>query len=101
LWSQLGYLYGRSGRLPDARSALEKLKHSYKPERTDPSAFVNAYIGLGDKDHAFEWLEKAYSQHSNIVTMLKVDPIYDPLRSDPRFTNLLRRAGFVTAGNEP
>jgi TolB-like protein/DNA-binding winged helix-turn-helix (wHTH) protein/Flp pilus assembly protein TadD len=95
LWSQFAYVYGRSGRPVDARQALGKLKQYYKPERTDPSAFVDAYIGLGDKDHAFEWLEKAYSQHSNTITMLKVDPTYDPLRGDPRFSNLMRRAGFA------
>ncbi len=101
LWSQFAYAYGHAGQPAEARRALEKLKQYYKPERTDASAFVNAYLGLGDKDHAFEWLEKAYSQHSNIITMLKVDPAFDPLREDPRFTNLLRRAGFVTAGSEP
>lgn len=95
VWSQLAYLYGRSGKPADARHALEELKRYYKPERSDPSVFVDAYIGLGDKDRAFEWLEKAYSQHSNVITMLKVDPIYDPLRDDPRFTNLMRRAGFA------
>jgi TolB-like protein/DNA-binding winged helix-turn-helix (wHTH) protein/Flp pilus assembly protein TadD len=95
LWSQLAYVYGRSGQSVEARRALEKLKRYYRPERTDPSAFVNAYIGLDDKDHAFEWLENAFSQHSNIITMLKVDPVFDPLRDDPRFTNLMRRAGFA------
>lgn len=95
VWSQIAYIYGRSGKLADARRALEKLKQHYKPERTDPSAFVVAYIGLGDKDDAFEWLEKAYSQHSNAMTTLKVDPTYDPLRDDPRFANLMRRAGFA------
>lgn len=46
---------------------------------------------MGEKDQAFAWLEKAYSQHSNALTKLKVEPAYDPLRGDPRFQDLLRR----------
>src|SRR6267143_3544086 len=52
-------------------------------------------LGIGDKDEAFAWLEKAYSQHSNVLTSLKVDPIYDPLRSDPHFQDLLHRVGLA------
>jgi len=44
---------------------------------------------------AFAYLEKAYSQHSSTMTALRVDPVYDPLRSDPRFQDLLRRAGLA------
>jgi hypothetical protein len=53
------------------------------------------YLGLGDKDEAFAWLERVYSQHSNVLTTLKVDPHFDPLRSDPRFQDLLRRVGLA------
>ena len=48
--------------------------------------------GLGEKDKAFEWLEKAYDEHFIIV--IKVHPAYDPLRSDPRFRDLLRRVNL-------
>ena len=56
--------------------------------------FVESYIGMDNKDQALIWLERAYAQHSNSVTTLKVDPVYDPLRSDPRFQDLLRRVGL-------
>jgi hypothetical protein len=55
---------------------------------------ANVYIGLGDKDQAFVWLEKAFQERSNALVWLKVWPLWDPLRSDPRFDDLLRRVGL-------
>jgi hypothetical protein len=52
------------------------------------------YAGLGEKDRAFEWLERAYKDHDKSLYFLKVDPTLDPLRSDPRFQDLLRRMNF-------
>jgi hypothetical protein len=51
-------------------------------------------VALGGKDQAFESLERAYEERSGWLSRLKVDPIFDGLRSDPRFTNLLRRIGL-------
>jgi hypothetical protein len=62
--------------------------------RLDPSAFVVAYLGMGDKAKTLDWLEKAYAQHSNTMTTLKVDPIFDRLRGDPHFEDLVRRVGL-------
>jgi hypothetical protein len=56
-------------------------------------AFVNAYLGFGEKDEAFASLEQAYNQQSNILQFLKVHPCLDPLRSDPRFAELARCVG--------
>jgi TolB-like protein/DNA-binding winged helix-turn-helix (wHTH) protein/Tfp pilus assembly protein PilF len=94
LWSDLAYINGRSGRQEQARRAVEKLKQLYRPEQ-DPKLFVLAYLGLGDKEQAIAWLERAYAQHSNELTTLKVDPAYDPLRGDPRFQELLHRVGLT------
>jgi len=52
------------------------------------------YTGLGDKDKAFEWLENAYNERNHWLIWIKVEPRFDSLRSDPRFTDLLRRIGL-------
>jgi len=52
---------------------------------------ATVYIGLGDKDRTFEWLGQAVEERGEFVTWLKTEPLYDPLRSDPRFAELLRR----------
>ncbi len=55
---------------------------------------ARVYAALGDADAAFEWLEKAYERRSMNLTLIRVNPLLDPLRSDPRFQDLLRRIGF-------
>jgi tetratricopeptide (TPR) repeat protein len=89
------YIYGRSGQLEQGRRGLERLKEIDRRHALDPTAFVFAYMALGEKEQSIAWLEKAYSQHSNLLTTLKVDPVFDPLRGDPRFQNLLRRVGLT------
>jgi TolB-like protein/DNA-binding winged helix-turn-helix (wHTH) protein/Tfp pilus assembly protein PilF len=94
-WAIEAYVFGRSGRRVEALRALEKLQQSNRRQQMDPAAIALAYVGMDNKDEAFAWLQKAYSEHSNAITTLKVDPIYDPLRSDPRFQELLRRVGVA------
>jgi hypothetical protein len=57
--------------------------------------FATIYALLGDKDQALQWLEKAYDEHSTYLNFLKGQPIWDDLRSDPRFTELLRRMNLA------
>jgi serine/threonine-protein kinase len=85
----LGYANAVSGRRTEAMEILKKLKEK---DRSTGVAII--YAGLGDKDRAFEWLEKAYEDHAYLLT-LKVNPESDPLRSDPRFDSLLRRMGLA------
>jgi len=92
--SNWAYTYGRAGKQAEAEKELRKLLALNQREPVDPIVIVPAYIGMGDNDQAIAWLEKAYAQHSNGLTGLKVDPIYDPLRGDPRFQDLLRRVGL-------
>jgi Tfp pilus assembly protein PilF len=88
-WAALAYVYGRSGHPAQALAAINKLKQLSRPSRIDPGPFCIAYIG-NDNDQAMAWLLKARAQHAQILTTLKVDPVFDPLRSDPRFQTLLR-----------
>ncbi|HLM24382.1 MAG TPA: winged helix-turn-helix domain-containing protein [Pyrinomonadaceae bacterium] len=90
----LGLAYGLAGRKADANKVLNELLKLNESRYVTPAALVNVYIGLGDKDQAFAWLEKAYEERSNYVAYLKVFPIVDPLRSDPRFADLVRRVGL-------
>lgn len=55
------------------------------------------YVGLGEKDQAFQALDAAFQEHSTLLTYLRMDPRFDPLRSDPRFQELLRRVGLREA----
>ena len=93
--SNRAYTYGRAGKQPQAEKELRKLLASNQREPVDPMVIVPAYLGMGSNDQAIAWLEKAYTQHSNGLTGLNVDPMYDPLRGDPRFEELLRRVGLA------
>jgi TolB-like protein/Tfp pilus assembly protein PilF len=85
--------YAHAGRRADALRLLGELKTRKQTGYVPAAAFVNAYLGLGDYDQAFVWLERAYQEHSNILLFLKVHPYFDPIRNDPRFAALLRRVG--------
>jgi eukaryotic-like serine/threonine-protein kinase len=90
----LGMSYGLAGRKDDAKKILNELLELKNRRYVTPPALANVYIGLGNKDQAFYWLEKAYQERSNYMAYLKVFPCDDPLRSDPRFDDLLRRIGL-------
>jgi TolB-like protein/DNA-binding winged helix-turn-helix (wHTH) protein/Tfp pilus assembly protein PilF len=93
-WARTAYLNGRCGAPEQARKALARVLELEKQHSYNPTMAATAYLGLGDKEKALEWLGKAYQQRSNELTKLKVDPIFDPLRNDPRFQDLLRRVGL-------
>jgi len=90
----LGMAYGLAGRKDDARKLLKELLELDSRRYVTPAAFVFVYIGLGDKDQAFAWLEKAYKEHSYNMAYLRAFPMNDSLRSDPKFDDLLRRIGL-------
>ena len=87
----LVYAYAVAGRRSEAERELERLKQDSKQRYMDPANFTMVYLGLGDKEQTFAWLEREYMEHSVGLTSLKVNPAYDPLRSDPRFADLMRR----------
>jgi TolB-like protein/DNA-binding winged helix-turn-helix (wHTH) protein len=73
---------------------LRYFKDKSRTRYVAPLFIAGAYLDLGDKDHALEWLDKAYRERSSVLFSIKVDPTWDPLRSDPRFQDLLRRMNF-------
>lgn len=93
-WVMTAYVSGRSGDQAQAKLALDHLGQLGTHGMLDPLCFAIAYIGTGDNNQALGWLEKAYAERSSSLTALKVDPIYDPLRGEPRFQELLRRVGL-------
>jgi TolB-like protein/DNA-binding winged helix-turn-helix (wHTH) protein/Flp pilus assembly protein TadD len=92
--SALIWAYAHAGRRADALRLLGDLKKRQQTGYVPAGAFVNAYLGLGDNDEAFAWFERAYEEQSNILIYIKVFPLFDPLRGDPRFQDLVRRVGL-------
>jgi tetratricopeptide (TPR) repeat protein len=88
--SGLGVAYATQGEKPKARDILQKLKTQTDPY-VPPYSVAALYANLGDKDHAFKYLQKAYPAGSIYMSFVEVDPELDPLRSDSRLADLLRK----------
>ena len=86
--------YAQAGRRDDALRLLAEMKRRKEAGYFPAAAFVNAYLGLDDKEQAFVWLEEAYKEQSNILQFVKTHPFFDPIRNDPRFVDLQRRVGL-------
>ena len=86
--------YAHAGRRADALRILDELKRRRQKGYVPAGAFVNAYLGLGENEQAFAWLERAAQEQSNIMQFIKVHPYFDPIREDPRFKDLVRRVGL-------
>ena len=78
-------------RRSEAQNTIAEMKVLATERYVAPSFIAYVYAALGDKENAFEWLEKAYADHSWDLVFLGVNPVWDHLRSDPRFADLLRR----------
>ena len=91
----LGYGYAVTGKSAEAQTVLDKLAALSKQKYVGAVFMAKIYTGLGQKEKAFEWLEKAYEDRSIVsVGFIKTNPMFDPLRSDPRFADLLRRTNL-------
>jgi TolB-like protein/Tfp pilus assembly protein PilF/tRNA A-37 threonylcarbamoyl transferase component Bud32 len=88
--------YRSGGKRGYWQSELELTQKEAQAKGNEPSSVYLAmiYAQLGDKDRAFAELEKAYRKHPRLLNYLKVDSIWDPLRSDPRFADMMRRIGL-------
>ena len=93
--SSLGHAYASSGRRDEAQKVIEDLRELETRRYVDPASVAVVYGSLGQNDEAFHWLEKAYEDRSGWLVHAKVEPIFDDLRADPRFTELLRRIGLA------
>jgi TolB-like protein len=91
----LGNAYASAGNATSARDAIAHLKNSVQRDGVGRYEIALVYAALGEKDQAFDWLEKSYRAHDVGLVYLKVDPCLDPLRSDQRFESLLSRVGLA------
>jgi len=91
----LGHAYAQAGRKGDANDVLRTLFQQAKKSYISPFSVALIYTALGEKDTAFRWLDKAVSEHSTFLVYSKWEPRLDPLRSDPRFKELLKQIGLA------
>jgi TolB-like protein len=92
----LGLAYAVSGKKAETMKLAEAFKAAAKKRYIPPTYFGMLFAGLGDKDKAMMWLEKAYDDRADGLTWLNVEPMLDEVRSDPRFQDLIRRIGLVS-----
>ena len=92
--SYLAFGYAESGKRDEALKVVAKMHELAKQRYVPAYGFAFAYAALGDKDQAFQWLERSLQDGGWEITFLKVDPAMDSLRSDPRFNELVRRVGL-------
>jgi DNA-binding winged helix-turn-helix (wHTH) protein/tetratricopeptide (TPR) repeat protein len=90
----VGHAYAVAGRIAEAHEVLRRLESGWESSHVGAEEIAQVYIGLGDLERAFEWLSRAADDGYDLVT-IKVASIWDPLRSDPRFVQLLNRSPFA------
>ena len=90
----LGWVYAVAGRRTDALKIAKETEDLSSRAYVDFYQLATIYAGLGAKDDAFRLLEKGYQQRSAGMRFLAIDPFWDNVRSDPRYADLLRRAGL-------
>jgi TolB-like protein/tetratricopeptide (TPR) repeat protein len=90
----MGNAYARTRRVAEAREMISELQKQVQNTGVGRYEISLVYAGLGEKEEAFAWLEKSFAVRDKGLTYLKIDPCLDPLRSDPRFQDLVRRVGL-------
>ena len=91
----LAYGLGVAGQKREARALLRELQTAAKQSWVSPIYFVRTYLGLGEYDQALVWLKKGYDEHSDHLVHIGIEPLYDPVRNDPRFIEILRGVGLA------
>jgi Flp pilus assembly protein TadD len=90
----LGHVYGRMGRRADAEAVIKELEQRFANKQADGRDLAVVYAGVGDKNKAFEWLERSFKERSPFLVFLNLEPTLEPLHSDPRWNDLQRRVGI-------
>jgi tetratricopeptide (TPR) repeat protein len=91
----LGYMYGKAGRVQEARGILDEFDARTRQGRyASAYAIAAVYAGIGDRERVFQYLDAAYREHSHWLVWLKRDPRWDAFRADPRFESLVRKVGL-------
>jgi TolB-like protein/Tfp pilus assembly protein PilF len=94
----LAYTYSVVGRRNDAKKVLESIAAVGERRRVSPYFMAYAVAGLGDPTEVFQWLERAYEEHSGWLIYLPIEPTFDHLRNDPRFVDLMQRVNPYPVG---
>jgi serine/threonine protein kinase/tetratricopeptide (TPR) repeat protein len=89
-----GHVLALSGKRDEALKTLDEMKEISKQRYVSAYLFARVYAALGDKDQAFQWLEKSYQDHAVDLCLFKIDPQMANLRTDPRFADLVHRIGL-------
>ena len=93
--AQLAHAYGTASRKSDAERVIAQLKQRREQGFVPAGDIAYAHAGIGDREQAFHWLELALVDHSEVLIQTKADPGWDPLRSDPRFSEVLRQVNLA------
>jgi tetratricopeptide (TPR) repeat protein len=92
--AEMGLAYARLGNTRAATKLIDDLREQSTRRYVSPFDLAVIYGGLGNRDRALEWLEKAYEERSPSLSLLQFSPAFATIRSSPRFTNLVRRVGL-------
>jgi|GEM_PF-2550401 len=93
--AMLAYNYARWGKVAEARAALRDLEAIKAERNVPPTRFALVYTALGDRDAAFEWLNRAYNERDIQTVYVNTNPLYDSLRADSRFAQFVQRLGLT------
>jgi TolB-like protein/Tfp pilus assembly protein PilF len=92
--AHLGHAYAVAGRRDEAFAILQELEGKYQRHESPGQFIASVYVGLGDMEQAFAWLEKDFQVRSGFLEYVITNPLFDSIRSDPRYADLLRRMGL-------
>jgi serine/threonine protein kinase/Tfp pilus assembly protein PilF len=95
LLAATGHAYALLGKRAEAQKMIERLKEQSTQRYVPPDIIAKIYIGLREKEQALDWLEKSYEDREDALIWLNSDPLFDDLRSEPRFRDLVRRVGLA------